>query len=179
MKFSPLSIKNQEFNKSVRGYDRDEVKAYLEKLSDDFELLHSQNKKIQKELEELQNQTREYKKIERNLQSTLLTAQSSSTKAVESAKKQTALMLREAELKSQQILEKAKKEAEFIRDSVLKLREQKNLFIARLQAMVNTQSELLEMNVKNVETKPVVEKKIKEIDELLEFDVEKILEKLI
>ena len=43
MKFSPFSIKTQEFGKGVRGYDKDEVRAYLEKLSDEFELIQSQN----------------------------------------------------------------------------------------------------------------------------------------
>ena len=37
MKFTPFSIKNQEFSRAVRGYDKEEVRAYLEKLSDEVE----------------------------------------------------------------------------------------------------------------------------------------------
>ncbi len=37
MRFTPFSIKAQEFNKSVRGYDKDEVRAYLDTLSNEFE----------------------------------------------------------------------------------------------------------------------------------------------
>ena len=33
MKLSPLSIKKQEFNRGIRGYDQLEVSAYLEKLA--------------------------------------------------------------------------------------------------------------------------------------------------
>jgi len=39
MKVSPLNIKKQEFTRAMRGYDKEEVEAYLDKLADEFELL--------------------------------------------------------------------------------------------------------------------------------------------
>lgn len=146
MKYTPFSIKNQEFSRTVRGYDKDEVKAYLEKLSDEVERLQSENNKLSAEVEHLNERMVEYRKIEKNLQSTLLTAQESSTKAVESAKKQTALLVKEAELKASQMVEEAKEKANGIRDSVLKLREEKKLLVSKLRAMVDTQSSLLEVS---------------------------------
>lgn len=148
MKFTPFSIKNQEFSRTVRGYDKDEVKAYLEKLSDEVERLQSENNKLSAEVEHLNEKMVEYKRIEKNLQTTLLSAQESSTKAVESAKKQTALLVKEAELKASQIVEEAKEKANEIRDAVLKLREEKKLLVAKLRAMVDTQSSLLEVSFK-------------------------------
>jgi len=37
MKFSPMNIKAQEFTKTMRGYDVEEVRAFLEKLSNEME----------------------------------------------------------------------------------------------------------------------------------------------
>ena len=37
MKISPVSIKRQEFSKKMRGYDPEEVQAFLEKLADDID----------------------------------------------------------------------------------------------------------------------------------------------
>ncbi len=37
MKLTPISIKSQEFSKSLRGYDSEEVKTYLEKLANEIE----------------------------------------------------------------------------------------------------------------------------------------------
>jgi len=51
MKVSPLSIKKQEFNKTMRGYDRDEVQAFLDKLAGEFEALQKENDSLKKELE--------------------------------------------------------------------------------------------------------------------------------
>lgn len=182
MKFTPFGIKNQEFNKSVRGYDRDEVKAFLEKLADEHERLQNENDKLKGEIERNEEQLKEYKKIEKNLQTVMLSATESTTKAVDSAKKQTALMIKEAELKAAQIIEKAKESANSIRDAVLKLREEKKLLVARLKAMVDSQANLLEFNVENVESKMKRKDQndgTKKSEEQSEINVDDILEKLL
>lgn len=144
MKFSALSIKNQQFNKSLRGYDTDEVKNFLERLSDEVESLNNENENLKKELDKANTRINDYRKIEKNLQDTLLKAHESSSKAIESARKQSVLIIKEAELKAVQITEKAKKNADEIRNAVLTLREEKNLIIARLKALINSQAGLLE-----------------------------------
>ena len=109
---SPLSIKKQEFNSSLRGYDKEEVEAFLEKLADDFEELQQENESIKRQLDDANLRLSEFARIEKSLQDTLLKAQDSSTKAIESTKKQTSLMIKEAEIKASQIIEKAKNYAE-------------------------------------------------------------------
>ncbi len=178
MKFSPLNIKSQEFNKSVRGYDKDEVHLFLEKLSDEFEKLLAENDSLKKELEQAKSRITDYKKIEKNLQDTLLKAHESSSRAVESAKKQSVLMIKEAELKATQLIEKARETADDIRNSVLGLREEKALLIAKLKALINSQASILEMKM----SEPKEEKKQVEKDEepeKLDINVDDILEKLL
>ncbi|MBK7380202.1 MAG: DivIVA domain-containing protein [Ignavibacteriales bacterium] len=86
MKFSPLSIKQQEFSKSMRGYETEEVQAFLEKLADEFDNLYKENEKLKRELDELNIKVAEYKRIEKNLQDTLLKAQDSTSRTMESSK---------------------------------------------------------------------------------------------
>lgn len=182
MKFTPFGIKNQEFNRTVRGYDRDEVRAFLERLSDEFERLEYDNNKLKTELERQEDQLKEFKRIEKNLQQAMLSQTESTSRAVDSAKKQTALLLKEAELKATQLIEKAKENANAIRDSVLKLREERKLLIARLKALIDSQSSLLEMNVQNIETRPKKKDTFKEQmhqDDQSEINVDDILEKLL
>lgn len=146
MRISPLNIKNQEFNKSLRGYDKDEVHDFLDKLAGEYEEVARENELFRKDLEEARSQLAEFKRIEKNLQETLLRAQESSSKAIESAKKQTALMIKEAEIKSEQMMEKARAEAEYIRSSLVKLKEERTLIIAKLKSIISSQSTLLEMS---------------------------------
>jgi cell division initiation protein len=181
MKFTPFGIKSQEFNRVLRGYDKDEVQAFLEQIADEFDRISSENEKYKKEADLLNEQLREFKKIEKSLQSTLLSAQESSTKAIDSVKKQTALMIKEAELKAAQVIEKAKENANAVRDSVLLLREEKNLLIARLTAIVNSQSELLDNSFLErdfeVDFDKVSRKSVQE--EKTEINVDEIMEKLL
>ncbi|MBU1678004.1 MAG: DivIVA domain-containing protein [Bacteroidetes bacterium] len=178
MKFTPYNIKNQEFNKAVRGYDRDEVKAFLEAIADDYDRLLQANQSLSKEFENQTDEIREFKKLEKSLQNTLLNAQESSSKSLESAKKQNQLIIKEAEIKSAQMLEKAKEEADSLRDAVLKLREEKILIVARIKALIETQSGLLDMT--SAQTDLPDEKFInKSPESKSDVDVDDILEKLL
>jgi len=182
MKFTPFGIKNQEFNRTVRGYDRDEVKAFLERLSDEFEKLQNENDKLKIDLDHLEDQLKEFRRIEKNLQQALLNTTESSTRAVDSAKKQTALMIKEAELKSAQLIEKAKESANSVRDSVLKLREERKLLVARIKALIDSQTSLLEMNIQSIDTSPKKKEIVKENvnqEEQSDINVNDILEKLL
>lgn len=180
MKFTPQSIKNQQFNKSVRGYDKEEVEAFLENLSDEFEQLIYENETFKKEFDEMNAKLEEYKKIEKNLQHTLLTATESSTKAVDSAKRQTQLMIKEAELKASQIIDKASQQSEAIKKSVIELREERKLLIARLRAMIESQATLLAFNIENIESKPIKSKEVKPVaNASSKINVNDILEKLL
>lgn len=177
MRITPLNIKNQEFNKSVRGYDKDEVHVFLEKLADEFEEISKENELMKKELSDAKTQLVEFRRIEKNLQETLLKAQESSTKSIESAKKQTTLMIKEAELKAEQIVEKARKEADFLREALIKLREEKNLIHAKLKALVATQTAILESG----KDKNLIAQDGKEINSNNDFniDINQIVEKLL
>lgn len=181
MKFTPFSIKSQEFNRVLRGYEKEEVHAFLENVAEEFDRISTENEKLKKEVDLLNEQLKEFKKIEKNLQSTLLSAQESSAKAFDSVKKQTALMIKEAELKAAQVVEKAKENAASVRDSVLLLREEKNVLIAKLSAIVNSQNELLGTHFQERE----IEDKFEETqvytnsDEKTEINVDEIVEKLL
>ena len=178
MKLSPLLIKKQEFEKSMRGYNIDEVQAFLDKVASEMEELINKKEALEQEVERLNNKVSEFQKIEKDLQDTLIKAQENSTKTLESAKSQTNLLIKEAENKASQILENANKSAEEIRNAVVNLREEKNLIIARLKAIVNTQANLLEGKVKEAgeeKSKPPIQDE----GEKLDIDVDDIVDKLL
>jgi cell division initiation protein len=178
MKLSPLLIKKQEFEKSMRGYNIDEVQAFLEKVASEMEVIINEKEALEKEVEQLNNKVNEFQKIEKNLQDTLIKAQENTAKTLESAKSQTALLIKEAEIKASQIVENAKKNADEIRNAVMNLREEKDLIIARLKAIINTQVNLLEGKVKQAGEEKMKPVKPEE-GEKLDIDVDDIVDKLL
>ncbi|MBN1639364.1 MAG: DivIVA domain-containing protein [Ignavibacteriales bacterium] len=143
MKLTPYNIKNQEFSKAFRGFDCDEVRAFLDKLSDEVERFQNDYDDIKKRMEEMNKRIEGYIQIEKDLQKALIYAQESSNKTVESTKMQTTLMIKEAEIKATQILENAQSKLNGLNDVIIKLKEEKKLLIAKIKAIIETQEKLL------------------------------------
>jgi cell division initiation protein len=178
MKISPIEIRQQEFTKKMRGYDPDEVQNFLESLAEEFDKLNIENDSLKNEAQSLTEQVNEFKKIEKNLQDTLLSAQESSSKSMEVTKKQTSLMIREAELKASQIIEKARESTNDIRNAVVNLREEKDLILAKLKAIVSSQANLLELKVERAGDEKKTGKKIEESNKM-DIDINDILDKIL
>ena len=178
MKLTPLLIKKQEFSKSFRGFNAEEVQAFLDKLSDEVDNLLRENEILRTEVQELRDKVAAFQKIEKNLQDTLIKAQESSTKTLESTKKQSSLIIKEAEIKASQLIENAREEANEIRNAVMTLKEEKDLIIARLKAIVSSQANLLEGKVREAGEEPAILKKQDSSDKV-DIDVDDIVDKLL
>ena len=178
MKLSPLLIKKQEFAKSMRGYNVDEVQAFLDKISSELEELINQKEQLDSEVERLKKELDEFHKIEKKLQDNILKTQETSAQALEAAKKQSALIIKEAEVKASQMIQNAEEKVNVMQNTVMTLREEKDLIIARLRAIVGTQSNLLEGKVKDAGEEPK-KPKVQDEAEKLDIDVDGIVDKLL
>ena len=178
MKLSPLMIKKQEFEKSMRGYNVEEVQQFLNKISSEMEELIGKNEELEDEVKKLKLQIEKLQKSEKELRDNIQKTKETSAQALESAKKQSALIIKEAEVKASQMIQHAEEKVNALQNAVMILREEKDLIIARLRAIVSTQSNLLEGKVKDAGEEP---KKPKAQDkaEKLDIDLDGIVDKLL
>jgi len=178
MNFTPVLIKKQEFEKSMRGYNVEEVQAFLDKVSSDFEELINQNEKFENEIESLKRELEDLKKSEDRLNKEIIKTKETSALALDTAKKQSATIIKEAEVKAEQMIKNAEDKKNELQNAVMTLREEKDLIIARLRAIVGTQSNLLEGKVKEAGEE---QKKPKTPDEPdnLDIDLDGIVDKLL
>jgi cell division initiation protein len=178
MKLSPILIKKQEFEKSMRGYNVEEVQAFLDKLSTDIEELLNENEQLQNEVENLKREIDGFHKVEQKLQEKLLQTEETSTQVIESARKQSATIIKEAEVKASQLIQNAEEKANQLQNAVMTLREEKDLIIARLKAIVGSQANLLEGKIKDAGQEPK-KPKVQDEPEKLDIDVDGIVDKLL
>jgi cell division initiation protein len=178
MKLSPLMIKKQEFEKSMRGYNVEEVQQFLNKISSEMEELIGKNEELEDEVKKLKLQIEKLQKSEKELRDDIQKTKETSAQALESAKKQSALIIKEAEVKASQMIQHSEEKVNALQNAVMTLREEKDLIIARLRAIVSTQSNLLEGKVKDAGEEP---KKPKAQDkaEKLDIDLDGIVDKLL
>lgn len=178
MSITPAYIKELQFSKVMRGYKPEEVMEFLEKLSAELDILLNENSAAKNELEEAQAVINAYKKIESDLQDTLSKAYDSSAQTINNAKQQAEAIIKEAEEKAAEIVEKAQEEAESIRSAVISLKEERNMIVARLKAIINSQAALLEMKIESIDNERPLPKRINDND-MFEFNIDDIIEKLL
>ena len=177
MKIAPESIRKVDFRTSMRGYDKEEVRAYLQRFADELEELQNENESLKKELEETKVILEEFRRIENSIQEKMLQAEESAARTAEISKTQSDTMIREAESRALQIIEKAKKQAKDIQDAVSGLKEEKNLLISKLKAVITSQSNLLEMKSEDPLEKPG-ESKPSEPARKLDININDIADKI-
>jgi len=152
LKITPADIKNQNFSKSFRGYDKAEVDAFLGLVAGDLEELIKENTDIKEKLTHLESKVVDYKDIERVIHEVLLSAQKSAEEVKKNAQKEAELSLREAKVKSERTLEQTHAMLSELRKQIIELKDLKKTYIIRLKSILDTQLEILESMEKEDES---------------------------
>lgn len=117
MKITPLEIRQKAFEQKFRGYDKEEVNAFLQSLSQEWEKVVEDQKELRFKLETTEKEVVKLREVEDSLFKTLKTAEATGNNMVEQANKQADLQLREARLKAETILNNTRSRAKEIIDS--------------------------------------------------------------
>ncbi|AGX43691.1 DivIVA domain-containing protein [Clostridium saccharobutylicum] len=141
MKLTPMDINNKEFKRVLRGYNSDEVDEFLDEVVDSFEELFKENANLKEKLNNLNEKIEHYSKIESTIQNTLLLAQNAAEQARNSAKKESELMIKNANETSQKILDKAHNDVIVVNDEYEKVKQEFIKFRAKYRNFMNAQLE--------------------------------------
>jgi cell division initiation protein len=144
MRVTPLDIRKQEFRKGMRGLDSDEVYAFLNTVADEYEAVLSDNKNLREKLVELESRLNEYRSIETNLRNTLVTAEKLTQEAKENAKREAALLIREAEMEAEKAAEAIRAHTTQLRREILELKKNKDNYVTRLKTLLDSHRKMLE-----------------------------------
>lgn len=111
MKVTPLEIRQKTFERTLRGYDKDEVNAFLLSLSQEWERMMDEVKEIRLKLESSEREVGKLREVETSLFKTLKTAEDTGANVIEQASKAAELHLREAQMNAEAILNEARDKA--------------------------------------------------------------------
>lgn len=103
MNLTSKDIKKNDFRKSLRGFDVNEVEAFLETVSNHYEKLLVENKNLMEKVKSLTNDINIYKENELTLQKAIVKSQDLAEEIVNNAKRKADLIVREAELNSKKL----------------------------------------------------------------------------
>ncbi len=101
MRITPLEIRQKSFERKLRGYDKEEVDAFLTGVSQQWEKHLEENRDQKMRLEILEREVQKLREVESSLYKTLKTAEDTGNSLVEQAHKTAELIIREAQMKAE------------------------------------------------------------------------------
>jgi cell division initiation protein len=111
MRVTPLEIRQKTFEKHFRGYDKDEVNAFLLTLSQEWERAMAENKELRIKLETTEREVLKLREVESSLYKTLKTAEDTGANVIEQARQAAELHLKESQLRAEAMMNEAKMKA--------------------------------------------------------------------
>ncbi|MFY0607455.1 MAG: DivIVA domain-containing protein [Cyclobacteriaceae bacterium] len=114
MKITPLEIRQKAFEKKLRGYDKDEVNAFLVSLSNEWERIQDDNKELRIKLAQAEKEVQKLREVESSLFKTLKTAEDTGANLVDQANKAAELHLKETQMNADAMMSEAKSKAKNI-----------------------------------------------------------------
>lgn len=143
MKLSSLDIRKQEFTRVVRGYDKEEVDAFLQLVANQWQEVVDDLRREGEKTQELNNKLEHYQKVEEALEEALKTARDSAKHSIENAEQKARLLVEEAEAQSIGITKDAEAERLDIRKDAAKYSVRQKEIVAKLRAFLMSELEIL------------------------------------
>lgn len=142
MKVSPLDLRQLRFRKAFRGFDRAEVAALLAEVADDYEHALREVDRFRQEVAKMEALLEQHREHERDLRNTLLTAQKVSDDIRATADAQARQIVREAEGRSDLLLQKTQARLEDVQREIdgmkMKRREVENSIESTIASLRST-----------------------------------------
>ena len=172
MRITPMDIEQQEFSRSFRGYNEEEVDDFLDKIVKDYEELINENARLNEEIEKMQEKLKEFSQIEETLRSALLNAQKSAEEIRERVEDEAKIIIEKAEASANALKQKILQREDLVKNEIDSLRRYKFIFKEKFKSMLNLYLKMIEneefeeegnYDIKEEEiSKEKIEKKISE-----------------
>jgi cell division initiation protein len=146
MRITPLDIQQKQFPMKFRGFDVEEVYAFLEIIREEMEDLLRDNANLKENIQRLETQIKDYKDMETTLRETLLTAQQMVEDYKTNARKEAELVVKEAELKADSLLKEAQEKVIKIHEDIVDLKGIRRHFKEELRRLVEGHLKMLEFD---------------------------------
>jgi cell division initiation protein len=157
MRITPLEIQSHRFGRRLRGLDPDEVEVFLRMVTEDYESLLREGEAQRSRIAHLEERVATLSGQEKLLQETLLNAQSMSDKMRAAAEKECDVLLAEAELRAEKIIDASHRRAGRLAENIRELRGMRSQIAESLRTVLDTHIGLIENLTVDIASTPLVD----------------------
>lgn len=140
---TPIDITQKEFARRFRGLDPVEVKTFLDAVSEELQRLLKENASQEERIRNLEIRVQTHQQREKEVNEALFAVQRMADEVKDKSRKEADLILKEAEIKAQKLLEAAHVMLGQIQGKIADLKRQRALFEGRIRATIKLHQDLL------------------------------------
>lgn len=157
MRMTPVDVQSHQFAHRLRGYDPDEVDAFLRIVSEDYESLVRETESQSDRIRRLESRVEELSAQENLLKETLVSAQAMTQELRASAQREADLRLAEVEIRAEKILDASHRRAARLGQDIREMRGLRTRLGEALRSAAETHIALLETLETDAEDDPLIQ----------------------
>jgi cell division initiation protein len=143
---TPLDIQQQHFRTRFRGFDTRQVASFLDRIAAAFESLLTRNENLSEELSRLHQEIEGHQNREDAFKRALLNSQRVIDQMKKNAQKSAELIVAQAEVKAEKILNKAHNRLAQLHEDIAELKRQRVQLEVQIGAVLEAHGKLLEIS---------------------------------
>lgn len=156
MALTPLDIQKTRFTQKMRGYDPREVADFLELAAEELAGRLAEIERLEQEVRYYRQRLEEGERREHQLQETLVRAQKVADEITEAAEREARVIVREAEITGDRIVQQATEQAARIEGRVEELRLRRRELLLRFRNTLEMFQGMLEEETRDEQETAVV-----------------------
>ena len=160
MRITPLDLQSHRFRRRLAGYAQEEVDDFLRLVAEDYEATLREAEAQREQVARLEQRVEELAVNEQILQETIITAQKLSEDLKRTAMKEAEVIVSEAEVKGEKILDAAHRRAAKLAEDIREMQQLKTRLSTAVRAAIDTHLGLLEGLAANPPDDPLLEGKV-------------------
>jgi cell division initiation protein len=143
---TPLEIQKQTFSRGLKGYNPDEVRAYLHLVAEEIERLLRENDRLLRDVTMLREDIEDHTNRERILKDTLLSAQRVAEELTANARKEAELIVKDSELLAERLVSQAQQRVADLERSIGDLRMERRAARNKLTTTIDLIQQLIALD---------------------------------
>lgn len=144
MLLTPENIQNQQFHVRFRGFDVDEVDAFLEKVAENYLVLVKENEKLKDAMAAVQSERDQIQSQERSFKNAIISAQNIADEMQAKARQEAKVLKENARLEAAGLVEAAQKQETLLKEQISALLLEKQKLKDGLHAFLMSHVERLD-----------------------------------
>lgn len=143
MNITPIDIQQKRFHAVFRGYDRTEVEMFLDLVRDEMETLVRELMELREFRQSYDQRLRELNEREETVKNTMLMTQKLMEDQKDNARREAAVIIKDAEARNLQLLNNAQDEKAKLEVDIQELKRRKHHFLQDVKKVVEMHREMV------------------------------------